>query len=126
MAGPNNLLTKTFTAGAAIAKNTIVKFDSSDDQVVVATANTDLPVGIALEAAAASGDRLDVAVAGIAEIKAAGAISRGDYVVATAAGEGVAGTAATAKQQAIGYAMNDVADNDIFPCMIARSQFDLA
>ena len=126
MAGPNNLLTKAFLAGAAIAKNTIVKFDGTDDTVIVATANTDLPIGIALEAAAAAGDRIDVAVAGIADVKAAGAISRGDYVVSAAAGEGVAGTGSAAKQQAIGIAMLGVADNDIFPCMIARSQFDLA
>ncbi len=125
MAGPNETLVKAFKAGAAVAKNTIVMFDA-DDQVVVATAVTDLPIGIALEAAAASGDRIDVAVAGIAEIKAAGVIARGDYVVAAAGGEGVAGTAATAKQQAIGFAMLGVADNDIFPCLIARSQFDLA
>jgi len=126
MAGPNVTLTKSFKAGAAIAKYTIVKFDSADDTVVVATGNTDLPIGIALEAAAAAGDRIDVAVQGIAEVKAAGAITRGDYVVATTGGEGVAGTASTAKQQAIGIAMEGVADDDIFPCLIARSQFDLA
>jgi len=126
MAGPNNLLTKTFLAGAAIAKYTIVMFDSSDDTVIVATANTDLPIGIALDAAAAAGDRIEVAVAGIAEVKAAGAITRGDYVVATTGGEGLAGTGSVAKQQAIGYAMEGVADNDVFSCLIARSQFDLA
>jgi len=125
MAGPNNLLTKTFIAGAAIAKNTIVMF-SADETVVVATALTDLPIGVSLEAAAAAGDRIEVCVAGIAEIKAAGAITRGDYVVSAAGGEGVAGTGTTAKQQAIGIAMIGVADNDIFPCLIARSQFDLA
>ena len=47
MAGPNHVLVKTFVAGAAIAKNTIVMFDSADDTVIVATANTDLPIGIA-------------------------------------------------------------------------------
>jgi len=126
MSGPNDLLVKTFKAGAAIAKNAIVMFDSADDTVIVATAVTDLPIGIALEAAAAAGDRIEVAVAGIGEVKSAGVIARGDYVVAAAGGEGVAGTAATAKQNAIGVAMNGVADNDIFPCLIARSQFDLA
>ena len=126
MAGPNEGLVKAFVAGAAIAKNTIVKFDSLDDKVIVATSNTDLPIGIALEAAAADGDRIDVALGGIAELKAAGAITRGDYVVATTGGEAKAGTAVTAKQQAIGIAMLGVADNDIFPCLIARSQFDLA
>jgi len=123
--GPNSLLTKTFLAGAEIAKNTIVMF-SADDTVVVATANTSLPVGIAETAAAAAGDRVEVCLAGIAEVKAAGAITRGDYVVATTGGEAVAGTASTAKQQAVGIAMVGVADDDIFPCLIARSQFDLA
>ena len=125
MAGPNAVLVKAFTAGAAIAKNTIVMF-SADDTVVVATAVTDLPIGVALEAAAAIGDRIEICLLGIAEIKAAGAITRGDYVVSTAGGEGVAGTATTAKQNVIGIAMADVADNDIFPCLIARSQIDLA
>lgn len=126
MAGPNDLLSKAFTAGAAIAKNTIVKFDSADDQVVIAAANTDLPIGIAMEAAAASGDRIDVQVAGIGEVDMAGVVARGDYVVADSNGEGVAGAAATAKQQAIGIAMQTAADGDIIPVLIARSQFDLA
>ena len=125
MAGPNVTLSKEFVSGAAIAKNTIVMF-SADDTVVVATANTSLPVGIAETAAAAAGDRVEVCLAGIAEVKAAGAITRGDYVVATTGGEAVAGTASTAKQQAVGIAMVGVADDDIFPCLIARSQFDLA
>lgn len=126
MSYANHLLVKTFKAGAPIAKNTIVMFDSSDDYVIVATANTDLPIGVSIGAAAAAQNRIEVCVAGIAEIKAAGAITRGDYAVATTGGEAVAGTASTAKQQAIGIAMQGVDDDDIFPCLIARSQFDLA
>lgn len=126
MAGENHVLVKTFVAGAAIAKNTIVMFDSSDNTVIVATSNTDLPIGVAITAALNAGDRIDVVLMGIAEIKAAGAITRGDYVVATTGGEGVAGTGATAKQQAIGIAMEGVADDDIFSCFLTRSQFDLA
>ncbi len=126
MAGPNQLLNKAFTAGGVIAVNKIVKFDAVDDQVVEAAANTDLVMGVSLEPAAASGDRLEVAVLGIAEVKAAGTIARGDYVVSDASGDGVAGTATTAKQQAIGIAMASAVSGDIFPVMIARSQFDLA
>ncbi len=122
MAGPNDVLTKTFIAGAAIAKNTIVKFDSSDDQVVVATGVGDLPIGVALEAAAASGDRIEVAVMGIAEVKAAGAITRGKFVVATAGGEAVELTAAATIKNAAGRAMAGVADNDVFPMLITHFQ----
>ncbi len=120
MAGPNNVLTKSFTAGAAIAKNTIVKFDSSDDKVIVATGATDLPIGVALEAAAADGDRIDVCLMGIAEVKAAGAITRGDYVVTAAGGEAVALSAAATLKKAAGRAMAGVADNDIFPMLVTH------
>lgn len=120
MAGPNNVLTKTFTAGAAIAKYTIVKFDSSDDKVIVATGATDLPIGVALEAAAADGDRIEVCVLGIADVKAAGAITRGAYIVATTGGEAIALSAAATIKVAAGRAMAGVADNDIFPMLIAH------
>jgi len=126
MAGPNNILTKTFVSGAAIAKSVIVMFDSADDTVIVATANTDLPIGISVEAVDGAGERIEIGLIGIFDLKAAGAITRADYVVATTGGEGVAGTGTTAKQQAIGIAMAGVADDDIFPCLITRSQFDLA
>ncbi len=120
MAGPNDVLTKTFQAGAAIAKYTIVKFDSSDDQVINATSATDLPIGVALEAADASGDRIEVAILGIAKVKAAGAITRGDFITATAGGEAVALAAVVTLKKAAGRAMAGVADNDIFPMLICH------
>jgi len=122
---PNPGLIKAFTAGGTIAANTIVKLNANDGEVVAATAKTDLVVGIARDAGVA-GDRVDVTLTGSELLKAAGAIAAGDYVVATAAGEAVAGTATTAKQQAIGIALETVANNDLFTCLIARSQFDLA
>ncbi|KPL10738.1 hypothetical protein AMJ85_05310 [candidate division BRC1 bacterium SM23_51] len=126
MAGPNQVLNKTFKAGAAIDIHKIVMFDSADDTVIHATAVTDLPFGISLGAAAALGDRLDVAVIGIGEVKLGGTVNRGDYVVSGAAGVGMPGTASTAKQRAVGIAMAYGVSGDIIPVLICPSQFDLA
>lgn len=115
--GPNTILAKTFTAGAAIAINTIVKF-TTDDKVINSTAVADLSIGVALEAAAADGDRIDVAVMGIANVKAAGVIAAGESVVPTTAGEGIILTPAATVGTPIGRAMGTVADNDIFPMLI--------
>jgi len=124
MAGPNSILPKNFTAGAAVGKHKIVK--ASSGKVVQGAAATDLVFAVSLEAAAADGDRLDCEVIGIALVKAGGTVAFGDYVVSDANGDGVAGTAATAKQRAVGIAMDSAVDNDIFPVLICPSQFDLA
>ena len=120
MAGPNDVLTKTFIAGAAIAKNTIVQFDSTDDTVIVSTGPSTLNIGVALEAAAAAGDRVEVAVLGIAEVKAAGAITRGDFVMATAGGEATTMAASVSLRTAAGQAMATAANNDVFPMLITH------
>lgn len=121
MAGPNDLLTKAFIAGAAIVKNTIVKFDAAEDTVIAAAAATDQLLGVALHAAAA-GERVDVQLLGIAEIKAGGAITRGDFVTSDAAAEGVALSAAATIKSGIGMALATAADGDIIPVLL--SQFE--
>ena len=62
-----NTLSKSFTAGGAITKNAIVMFGADDNTVVVATAATDKLLGVAL-AAAASGERVEVQLQGVAEV----------------------------------------------------------
>ena len=111
---------ENYVAGGAISKNTLVKF-SADDTVVNATGATDLIIGVALNDAA-SGERVEVQVGGIAEVKAAGAISRGAFVTATTAGEAVALSAAATIKSGIGRAMLDVSDNDVFPMLITHFQ----
>ncbi|HCZ47418.1 MAG TPA: DUF2190 domain-containing protein [Gammaproteobacteria bacterium] len=112
---------ETYVAGGSISKNTLLKFDSSDDAVVVATAATDLIIGVALNDAA-SGERVEVQVSGIAEVKSAGAISRGAFVTATTAGEAVALAAAATIKTGIGRALKTAADDDIFPMLITHFQ----
>ncbi len=118
MAGPNDLLTKTFVAGGTIVANTILKFDSADDTVVPAAGATDLAMGVALNAAA-SGERVDVQLAGIAEVKAGGTVARGDFVVSDGSAEAVAMAAAATIKMALGQAMASAVDGDIFPVLVS-------
>ncbi len=117
MAGPNVLLTKTFIAGGTIAKNVMVKFDTAADTVIAAAAATDLVMGVS-EHAAVAGERIEVALVGIAEIKAGGAVTQGDFVVADSAGEAVAMAAAATIKMAAGQAMATAADGDIIPVLL--------
>lgn len=76
---------KTYTAGGAIAKGDVLKFDSG--KVVKTTGATDAAIGVALDAAT-EGDIVPVAIlgnfTGTVQVKAAGAISAGAQVAANA------------------------------------------
>jgi hypothetical protein len=117
MAQVNDLLTKTYKAGGTILANTIVKFDSADDTIVPAAAATDLAIGVALNGAA-SGERVDVQMLGIVEVKAGGAITRGDFIVSDASAEAVALAAAATIKVAVGRALATAADGDIFHMLL--------
>lgn len=122
MSGPNPTLTKGLTAGAAITKHRILKFDSSNGVAIHATAATDLLVGVAAEIGAASGDPIDVHMAGIALVEAGGVIARGAKVTSGAAGVAVAAAPAQgANAQIIGIAMVTMASGDIAPVLLAPS-----
>ena len=83
---------KTFTAGGAIAKGDVLKFDNG--KVVPTTAANDAAIGIALDGAA-EGDIVPVAIlgnfTGTVQVKSGGAISAGAQVAA----DGTATSAAT-------------------------------
>lgn len=86
----NPQLIKNFEAGAAITKHRIVKPGADDDHVLVAAANTDLLIGIAdLLGAAAAEDRIDVILAGIADVEFGGTVTRGQSVTADSSGKAV-------------------------------------
>lgn len=113
-------LVKTFTAGGAIAANTLVKF-SADDTVVQAAAATDSIVGVCVQpGGAASGDRVDVQLGGIAKVKMGGTVARGALVTADADGQGVAAApAATVSNRTAGIAMRTCADGDLGDVLLA-------
>lgn len=112
----NPLLVKNKVAEAAITANSIVKPGSTDDAVVLAAAAGDSAIGVTEGIAAAAGERVDVVMAGIAEVKLAGNVTRGGGVVANASGLGVA---AASTNRAIGYALQSGVTGDIVEVLIA-------
>lgn len=116
----NSLLQKSFKAGAAIAAYRIVKLGAADNVVVQAAAATDALIGVANEVGAASGERQDVVMLGIAEVEAGGTIARGNYVTSDADGKGVAAAPATGvNNNVIGFALASAVAGDIFPVLLA-------
>lgn len=97
----NPTLTKTFVAEAAVTKRRIVKFGAADGQVLMGAAVGDTIFGVAAELDAAIGDRVDVHVAGIAEVEFGGAVTRGDFVTTDATGQAVAAAPAAGVNNAV-------------------------
>ena len=117
----NNGLTKSYTAGGAINPFRIVKFGSNDFEVVQGAAATDALVGVSTEIDAASGERVDVVQAGIADVKLGGSVTRGGLVTSDASGQGVAAApAAGANNRVIGVALISGVSGDIIPVMISQ------
>ena len=121
MSGPNRTLVKSFVAEAAITKRRIVKFGAANGQVLQAAAVADAMFGVAGELDAAINERVDVQVAGIAEIEAGAAITRGALVTADANGRAVAAApSAGVNNRIIGIATTDaLAADDVTPVLLA-------
>ena len=76
-----------FLAGAAIAKNVMVKLDTTAGQVIVTTAITEVPFGVTLTSTSAAGQTIEIQSHGIAKVTASGAIALGAQVVASTDGK---------------------------------------
>lgn len=119
-------------AGAEIAdvRNRIVKFDASGN-VVLATAGTDIPVGVALIEAGynditgatsgkvAAGDTVDVQIKDICVALAGATIKKGQEV--TAGANGLAAVAASGNY-VLGIALDDAAANEFLTVQITKYQ----
>lgn len=107
---------RTFKAGADLSAKqfTIVKADSTDNQVVsAADATTGILLGVLMNTPK-SGDTADVYLrngAGTGKVKAGGTLAVGDALTANASGLAIATT--TGNDQVIGYAAHIAATNDI-------------
>lgn len=110
-------LIKNYTAGAAIAANTLVKL-SADGVVIPAALPTDAIIGVSTDVPSASGEPVDVVHLGIAWTKAGGVIARG--ALFSADSNAKAATAAE-DDRAIGMALVTTAANDLFPALIFPS-----
>ena len=113
----NNTLVKNYVASGAINNRRIVKFAAIDGSVSQAAAAGDFSIGVSVESIdAADTERVDIVVAGIAEVKAGGVIVRGGAVTSDATGQAVA---AVATNRAIGFAMASCVAGDIVDVLIA-------
>lgn len=123
MAGLTRLLTKTFTAGAAIPARTIVKFGADDLTVVPAAGATDLALGVTTEIDVVAGEPVDVQLTGISEGRAGAAFGRGVKLTSDAIGRLVAAApAAGANVQIVGIAFEAATGaGDIRPVFLAPS-----
>lgn len=111
----NPLLIKSYTATAAIFASRIVKFGSNDYEVLAAVDGSEAIEGITVQNIdSAQGDTVDVIKAGIAQLKIGGTITRGDWIVAGAAGVGVAASITPGSElHVIGKAEESGVDGDI-------------
>lgn len=120
------------TAGAEIAdvRNRIMKYDASGN-VVLATAGTDLPIGIALIEAGYndisgqtsgkvdSGDPVDILVKEIGVVLAGGTIKKGQEIAAGTDGKAVA---AASGNYVLGIALENAEANQYVNVQIAKYQ----
>lgn len=110
----NYLLSKAFTAEAAIAANRIFKFGAADGGALQGAAATDRLVGVTDTIAIASGERFDGVLNGIADVKLGGTVVRGDPITSDATGQGVvAAPGAGVNNRIIGFAMKSGVAGDI-------------
>jgi len=102
----NVMLFKSVVAGAAIGTYTLVKLGADDGTVVPATASTDSIIGAVQEVSPALGERVDVALVGIAYVTAGAAITRGALLTSDASGRVItAAPAAGVNARTIGVAL---------------------
>lgn len=108
----NTGLVKTFIAATAIARYSVVKLDSAKDSVALATSAGDRFVGVSAEPAdVAAGDRVDIILDGIVEVRAGATVTKGIDVTANAAGRVIA---AQAGDEVVGWTTEAAnADGDI-------------
>lgn len=122
---PNNLiLTKCYDAGGALNANSIVKFGAADLQVFQAAAATDKLMGVTTEISTVSGDRVDVVLLGIAEVKLGGTVTRGDRITSDASGNGVAAApSAGTNNWVVGTALISGVAGDLISVIIGPTTF---
>ncbi len=120
----NPTLLKSFTAGAAITAFRLVKL-SAAETVILSAAATDLFIGVANEVAAASGERQDVILNGIAFIEAGAAFALGAYIGSDASGRGItAAPSAGVNNRVIGIALEAAgAAGDVVRVLVNPSSF---
>ena len=125
MAGHSPVATVSFQAAGDVAARRIVRLGASrDGEVVQADASSVTtparrPIGISGEVATGSGQTLDVHIAGIADVEAGAAVTRGQAVTTDA--DGKAKTTAATGNFVVGIALEAAtAAGDIIPVLLSQ------
>lgn len=119
----NILFAKSFNAGGAIVANSIVKAGANDYDVLQADGSTSAAklLGVTTEVASASGERVDVALCGVVDVKLGGTVARGDFVTSDSAGLGVsAAPSAGANARTVGIAQISGVSGDVIPVYLVQ------
>lgn len=106
-----------FVASAAVTQYYVVEL-AATGKVNMTNATTDVPLGVAQEAATADGDGILVRVSGTTKAKAGGAINPGSWVGASAAGKVVAMTTDNEPKLGQYIGTSAAADGDIIEVLI--------
>ncbi len=121
--GVTSGIEKPLVVTSAVVKNQLAAFSTGDDKAKKATDKTKAVIGVFM-ADAASGERVNVMLTGVAEVKLGAAVTRGDMITCDANGEGVA-PAATG-DYAVGIAVASGADGDIIPVLLSQCKIGVA
>lgn len=117
-------LTKTLNAEGTIAAYTIVKVGAADHGALAAAAVSDKIIGVAGSVGAASGERVDVIMSGIATVLYGGTVARGDVLTTDSSGRAVtAAPAAGTNNRTIGIAQISGVVGDLGAVNIALGAF---
>lgn len=112
----NNGLVKAFTAGAACRARRLAVFGAADNTVIEATGPAQPVIGVFDQVDAASADRVDVIMEGIAEVLLGGTVTRGAFLTSDAAGAAVAAAPAAGINNVVfGRALVSGVAGDIIP-----------
>lgn len=116
MFGKTSIMEKTAKATMPITvANVIVKFGADDSHVAVSSAATDSHIGVVEHTTSVAEETVRVVLAGIAEVRLGGTVTRGNQITSNASGYGVV---AVAGDCVIGRALASGVANDVIPVML--------
>ena len=118
MATVSNQQVASFEAGEAVAtKYLLARVDTSGpNEVAIADAVTEVPVGVFLTTADAAGDAVPVVISGIAKVLCGDTVAKGDKLTAESGGRAVPST--TDEDNVWGTALEAGDDGDIIPMLV--------
>jgi hypothetical protein len=123
MLGKTTIMEKSAKCTAAVVANTIAMPGADDDTFSTATGVSDELIGLFQHDTSVAGAEVRVMLEGIAEIKLAGNVTRGNWLTSDSAGKGLAAApAAGVNNNVIGKALASGVTDDVIPMLISRAK----